>query len=184
MRPAAAGFWAAPGTRLDDPCSGATIAAFFPFLRGAALLLLGAMKLRVLLVIALLFSVAACDSPEKKKPKKDDMPDQSGDMNFTAFIGRLRKAVELHDMPMMVSMMTNNFGYRLEPPGEGEGVFQYWDQTNSWPALQSVLEQKFVPKGNFLVAPPQFASDPQYVGYRAGMTLVNGSWKFAYFVKE
>ena len=33
-----------------------------------------------------------------------------------------------------------------------------------------------------MVAPPQFGSDAQYRGYRAGMALVKGSWKFAYFV--
>ena len=38
-------------------------------------------------------------------------------------------------------------------------------------------------KGNFWVAPPQFA-DPSlnYDGYRIGITRVRGSWKFAYFV--
>ena len=35
-----------------------------------------------------------------------------------------------------------------------------------------------------MVAPPQFATDQQYNGWRAGIRLVNGSWKFAYFVKD
>jgi hypothetical protein len=35
-----------------------------------------------------------------------------------------------------------------------------------------------------MVAPPQFAFDPEYHGYRAGITMVNGSWRFAYFVTD
>jgi hypothetical protein len=47
-----------------------------------------------------------------------------------------------------------------------------------------VLQQKFVPHGGFMVAPPQFVSDPQYNGWRAGIQMVSGSWRFAYFVKD
>jgi hypothetical protein len=49
--------------------------------------------------------------------------------------------------------------------------------------LDGILSERFVKKGNFLVAPQQFA-DPSlnYDGYRAGITRVKGSWKFAYFV--
>lgn len=133
--------------------------------------------------------MAGCNTPDKHKDKKktpehNKMQDQSGDVSFQSFIGRLNKAVAVHDMQTMATMMTTNFGFRLDPPGEGDGVFQYWDQTNAWPDLQAILQQKFVPKGNFMVSPPQFALDPSYNGPRAGMTLVNGSWKFAYFVKE
>ncbi|MGB8356563.1 MAG: hypothetical protein WCD79_21870 [Chthoniobacteraceae bacterium] len=148
------------------------------------------MKLRVLLMAALVFTIAGCDSLKHKEKEKDktparnDMPDQSGDMAFQAFMGRLNRAVSMHDLQTIASMMTTNFGYRLDPPGEGDGVFQYWDQNNIWPDLQKVLNQKFVPKNNFMVAPAQFASDSQYSGYRAGMFLMNGSWKFAYFVKD
>ena len=35
-----------------------------------------------------------------------------------------------------------------------------------------------------MVAPPQFAANDQYIGYRAGITNVGGSWKFAYFVGD
>lgn len=145
------------------------------------------MKIRVLLILALVFTVAGCNTPPKKKPKVppvDQMQDQSSDVAFQAFMGRLNKAVAAHDLQTMASMMTSNFGYRLDPPGEGDGVFQYWDQNNVWPELQAVLTQRFVPKDNFMVAPLSFTIDPQYSGYRAGMTLVNGSWKFAYFVKD
>jgi len=141
-------------------------------------------------MVALAFTITGCDSL-KKKPKeadkttpRNDMPDQSGDMAFQAFLGRLNRAVAAHDLQTIASMMTTNFGYRLDPPGEGDGVFQYWDQNNIWPYLQNVLNQRFVPKNNFMVAPAQFASNPQYNDYRAGMLLMNGSWKFAYFVKD
>ena len=83
---------------------------------------------------------------------------------------------------MLASMMTPDFGYRLDPLGEGPGVFEYWDQNDIWKELSLVLKDPFVPNGQDMVAPPQFASDAQYRGYRAGMALVNGSWKFAYFV--
>ncbi len=50
--------------------------------------------------------------------------------------------------------------------------------------LQLVLGERWVPKGNFMVSPPEFATDPNYHGYRAGIANVNGSWKFAYFVTD
>ena len=31
-------------------------------------------------------------------------------------------------------------------------------------------------------APKEVTFDPDYKGYRAGLQLVNGSWRFAYFV--
>ncbi len=147
------------------------------------------MNFRILLMLALVLAVSACDSPQKKKEKelkakRNDIPDQTGDVGFQSFIGRLNKAVQMHDLQTMSTMMTSNFGYRLEPPGEGDGVFQYWDQNNVWLHLQIILQEKFVPKGNFMVAPEQFANDQQYNGWRAGMVQVNGSWKFAYFVKD
>jgi len=62
-------------------------------------------------------------------------------------------------------------------------VFQYWDEQGLWPELQGILSEKFVQKGAYMVAPPQFADESlNYDGYRAGVRRVNGSWKFAYFV--
>ena len=149
---------------------------------------------RLLLSLVLACSLIACSSPEKKKQEAEaakaklaaeDADEKGSDPNFLAFIGRLRKAVAQHDVNMLAPMMTANFGYRLEPVGEGEGVFQYWDQMNIWPQLQAVLDQRFVPKGSFMVAPPAFSSDPdKFHGYRAGIVSVNGSWKFAYFVTD
>ena len=51
-------------------------------------------------------------------------------------------------------------------------------------SCQQVLAKQFVPKGNFMVAPPEFATDPDFHGYRAGLTSVDGVWKFAYFVTD
>ena len=150
------------------------------------------MILRLLLCVVLVCSLGACTSPEKKKEaaakakaQREDMNDAGGDPDFLAFMGRLRKAVALHDLDTIASMMTTNFGYRLDDPnGEGAGVFQYWDQQNIWPQVEAVLNQHFVPKGNFMVGPPAFALDPNFHGYRAGITSVEGTWKFAYFVTD
>jgi hypothetical protein len=146
------------------------------------------------LVTALLltaFVFTACQTPEQKKEKakKEALKKakaklrESEDVDFQAFVGRLRKAVATRDLATLKSMMTDDFGYKLEPPMAGPGVFQYWEQENLWPELDGILAEKFVKKGNFLVAPPQFA-DPSlnYDGYRAGITRMKGSWKFAYFV--
>ena len=150
------------------------------------------MILRLLLSVVLACSLASCASPQKKKDaeakakaQQTDMEDAGGDPDFLAFVGRLRKAVAMHDVDTIAPMMTANFGYRLDDPnGEGAGVFQYWDQQNIWPQLQTVLNQHFVPKGNFMVGPPAFALDPNFHGYRAGIASVDGAWKFAYFVTD
>jgi hypothetical protein len=146
--------------------------------------------LTALLLTAFVFT--ACQTPEQKKEKarkealkkkaKADLREPQ-DVDFQAFVGRLRKAVTSRDTATLKSMMTDDFGYKLEPPMAGPGVFQYWDQENLWPELDGILSEKFVKKGNFMVAPPQFA-DPSlnYDGYRVGITRVRGSWKFAYFV--
>ena len=148
------------------------------------------MKLRVLLILALAFAVVSCDSLNKKKKEKPKPPksikDVNGDVSFQGFLSRLRKAVAGHDIQMLASMMTPDFGYLMDPvpgdPGSGEGVWRYWDSKNLWPELNLVLQDKFVPFGKFMVAPPQFATDPAYTGYRAGIMNMNGSWKFVYFV--
>ena len=122
------------------------------------------------------------------KPKKiaTTMRDESGDMAFQAFISRLRQAVAAKDTTAIAGMMTPNFGYHINPDKEGDGVFAYWDQNNIWPELQLVVRERFVPFGDsrdgFMVAPAEFASAENFTGYRAGIQLVNGSWKFSYFV--
>ena len=121
------------------------------------------------------------------KPIVNKLKDQSNDMAFQSFISRLRQVVAAHDVDTLAAMMTTDFGYVLEPPQEGAGVFKYWDENNLWPELQMVMKERFVPFGDeahvYMVAPAEFAANATtYTGYRAGIHLVNGSWKFAYFV--
>ena len=148
------------------------------------------MILRLLLCLVLACSLMSCTTAKQKKDaaaaaekaKDEDMEDMGGDPDFLAFVSRLRKAVADHDVDTLSPMMTTNFGYSLNPVQEGNGVFQYWDQINAWPQLLTVLNNHFLPKGNFMVAPPDFATNPNFHGYRAGIVSVDGSWKFAYFV--
>src|SRR5213592_982440 len=125
--------------------------------------------MRILLVVSLAFAfvVGGCQTPEKKKEKlkqaelkkkaKADLREESSDVDFQAFLGRLRKAVAKRDVETLKSMMTDDFGYKLEPPMTGPGVFQYWEQENLWPELDGILSERFVKKGAFMVSPPQFA---------------------------
>lgn len=129
------------------------------------------------------------DAVPKRKPPAPTLRDQNGDTAFLAFVSRLRQAVAAHDAEAVAGMMTADFGYLLEATpedsGEGRGVFAYWDRANVWPELQLVLNEQFAPfGGSYMVAPPEFAAQGEnYHGYRAGLQLVNGGWKFAYFVK-
>jgi len=142
-------------------------------------------KLFVLLTVVCLSGCSLFhhkDKPADKK-KKPDMPDQSKDVSFQSFVGRLRIAVKMRDLATLASMMTPDFGYAINPDREGDGVFQYWDDNDVWKELETVLDEKFVPHENFMVAPAKFVTEPDtYTGYRAGILLLNGSWKFAYFV--
>ena len=142
------------------------------------------MKLRALLIPLLVFALAACQAPYKKKDDADKQPfkDQSGDQAFQAFLGRLRNAVARQDRAMLASMMAPDFGYRWENPPAGETVFSYWEEHNVWPDLANTLRQDFVPHDRYMVAPAAVVNDPNYKGYRAGMRIVGGSWKFGYFV--
>jgi hypothetical protein len=149
------------------------------------------MNFRTVLLLIMAVSLAGCGTlikrveKKKKEAQEETLKDAGGDVAFQAFVGRLRKAVAARDMQALASMMTSNFGYRIEPPGEGEGVFQFWDERGVWPELEMILGEKFVPKGNYMVAPPQFATNPEhYTGYRAGIANVNGAWRFAYFVAD
>jgi len=153
------------------------------------------MKTRIfgclLLLSALVFTACPTTDPKKQSKKAGHTApppgEESADIDFQAFIGRLRRAVKAHDVNTVASMMAPDFGYVLgTTPSQdrsGQGVFQYWDENNLWPELDGILSERFVQKEDFMVAPPQFA-DPtaEYTGYRAGIRRVNGSWKFVYFV--
>lgn len=147
----------------------------------------------LLLVCALLFSGCGIF---KKKPKDNKAAqtkkeakaaEESPDQDLQAFVGRLRKAVQAHDVNTLAEMMTTDFAFVMggtpETDRKGEGVFQYWEENGLWPELEGIVAEKFVKKEDFMVAPPQFANPAvDYNGYRAGLRRVNGSWKFAYFV--
>jgi hypothetical protein len=144
----------------------------------------------VLLVLALAFGGCQTAAQKEKakraaltKKTKANLREESIDVDFQAFVGRLRKAVAAHDIKTLAAMMTPDFGYKLSPEMSGPAVFQYWDENGLWPELEGILSERFVKKDKFMVAPPQFA-DPSvnYDGYRAGIRRENGSWKFAYFV--
>jgi hypothetical protein len=153
---------------------------------------LRAMKIITCVLLLFVLGLGGCKTPAKKgdKERKEALKKktkvelrQDSDVDFQAFVGRLRKAVAAHDVTTLAGMMTPDFGYSLKPEKSGEGVFKYWDDQNLWPELDGILSEKFVKKGDFMVAPPQFADESlNYDGYRAGIRRVNGSWKFAYFV--
>lgn len=142
------------------------------------------MKVHTLLCILVAIALGGCQSPYKKKDDEDKKPmkDQSGDTSFQAFLGRLKIAVSKRDTATLVSMMAGDFGYRWDTPPAGEDVFTYWDQNNVWPELNAILRERFAAKELYMVAPSQAVSDSEYRGYRAGMRVIGGSWKFAYFV--
>ena len=146
----------------------------------------------MLLLVTLALTACPTTNPKQhaKKPaatRETPLNEENADVDFQAFVGRLRKAVKAHDVNMIASMMTPDFAYVLgATPAEdrtGEGVFKYWDDNGLWTELDGIISERFVPKGTYMVAPPQFADETaEYVGYRAGIRRVNGSWRFAYFV--
>lgn len=148
------------------------------------------MRIVISLLLAVAFVFTGCHTQKDKikrdalkKKAKAELREDTKDVDFQAFVGRLRKAAAAHDTNALAGMMTPDFGYRLNPEGSGEGVFRYWDEQNIWPELDGILSENFVKKGDYMVAPPQFSDESlHYDGYRAGIRRVNGSWKFAYFV--
>lgn len=145
------------------------------------------------LFLALAFTACPTTNPKKNSKKPATTSDQSAagnsadTLDFHAFIGRLRKAVAAHDVNAVASMMVPDFAYVLgATPAQdrlGQGVFQYWDENGLWVELGGVLSENFVPNGDFMVVPPEFANpSANYTGYRAGIRRINGSWKFVYFV--
>ena len=151
------------------------------------------MKKLVLLFLFAALGLGGCDLfKSKKKPDKKpgvkerakaDLREENNDVDFQAFVGRLKKAVAAHDVATLAGMMTEDFGYSLNPEKSGDGVFKYWDENNLWPELEGILTERFAKKDDFWVAPPQWA-DPTltYDGYRVGIKRIKGSWKFVYFV--
>ena len=152
------------------------------------------MILRVISSILVLMVCAGCPFSDKKPIKgkgrgpnettKPPVPtkDESGDVAFQAFVGRLRLAVQARDVPALSSVMAQDFGYRWDPAPQGDTPFAYWDSKNLWGELAALMKENWVPHDGFMVVPPQFATSPDFRGYRAGLKMENGSWRFAYFV--
>jgi hypothetical protein len=149
------------------------------------------LRIAAILLVLLALPLGGCKSFGKKKEEKQPamkkdkaaLREENNDVDFQAFVGRLRKAVASRDMNAIAAMMSSDFGYSLNPEKSGPGVFQYWDENNLWPELEGILSERFAKKGEFWVAPPQFADESlNYDGFRVGIRRVNGSWKFVYFV--
>src|SRR6476661_2913655 len=117
--------------------------------------------------------------PDVKKRADATLREENNDVDFQAFVGRLKQAVAARDMNTIAGMMPADFLYAINPERSGDGVFKYWDENNLWPELEGILTEKFAKKGEYWVAPPQWA-DPtlNYDGYRVGIRRVSGSWKF------
>jgi hypothetical protein len=152
------------------------------------------MKKISVLLLACAIGVSGCGMFKSKKDKdkkpaidkraKADLREENSDVDFQAFVGRLKQAVQAHDVNALAGMMSEDFGYSLNPERSGDGVFKYWDENNLWPELEAIITtEKFAKKGEFWVSPPQFANEAlNYDGYRIGIRRVKGSWKFVYFV--
>ena len=145
------------------------------------------MTSRSFVCLALALALSGCATEKEKKKKEDEkknepLQKQAEDPAFLAFLGRLRIAVANKDHPTLTSMMTADFGYRWDTPPVGDNVFTYWDLNESWPILAKLLREKFVAHNGYMVAPAAVATDPAFHGFRVGMRVLNGSWKFAYFV--
>lgn len=149
------------------------------------------MILRSLCVIFTVMVLVGCPKSDKKPNKGKGQPtageqpptkDQNDDVAFQGFVTRLRKAVASRDVPTLSSMMASDFGYRWDDAPEGETPFAYWDEHNLWGAFRSLVKEEWVPHDGFMVVPAQFARDESYSGYRAGLTMISGGWRLAYFV--
>lgn len=144
------------------------------------------MIIRLLVCLLLSGALAGCEAPYKKSDAAEKRPlkDQGGSQSFQAFVGRLRTAIAQKDRVTLGTMMTEDFGYRWDDAPPGETAFDYWDQHNLWVEVSKVLQQKFEAHDLYMVAPREVVTNPKYSGYRAGVRIVRGSWKFAYFVPD
>ncbi len=146
------------------------------------------MIFRFVLCLIVTLGFAGCETPYKKsdKKKEEEKHDQNKDTSFQAFTGRLKLAARNRDLKVLGTMMATNFGFRWDrpetAPTDPSEVFAYWTQQNLWPELNSILLQGFAANDTNMSAPPQVVKDPGYNGYRAGVRIVSGSWKFAYFL--
>lgn len=136
----------------------------------------------------LALGLAGCKTgKEKEEEPVKTIRNQTGDPSFSAFRNILNRAIERRDKKMLAQLMVSDFGYFLQegqPEGVGiPGAFAYWDQHNLWPVLQQTSQLGYLPAGDYMVAPPEFALQGNtFQGFRLGVRRVNGSWRFIYFI--
>lgn len=137
-----------------------------------------------ILALLPLLVLTACHTPYKESDakRKEDKKNVQDDPTFQAFLGRLRIAVQKRDRAMLQQMMTSNFGYRWDDGPPGDSVFTYWDLHNVWPTITTTLTLPFTPnttEGEVYMVAVQDAAEG---GHAAGIKMVSGAWRFAYFV--
>src|SRR5947209_16879727 len=105
------------------------------------------MRVVIISLLAVSFLFSACQTPEQKKEKLKQAAlkkktkanlRESSDVDFQAFVGRLRNAASQRDPATWKSMMPDDFGHKLSPAMSGAGLFQYCDQGNLRPALDAI----------------------------------------------
>ena len=153
------------------------------------------MKIRILQCLVLLTALAftACPTTDPKKNSKKaaktaehPTSEENADVDFQAFVGRLRKAVKAHDVNTIAAMMTPGFAYVLgATPAEdrqGAGVFQYWDENGLWTGARTDPSERFVQRK--VTWSCRRSSGPGGRLHRLSRRhpAENGSWKFVYFV--
>src|SRR5439155_9760478 len=83
---------------------------------------LAGMKKIVFLFLLSTIALGGCNSLDKSKKKKEadvkkrakaELREDSADVDFQAFVGRLKKAVAAHDINTVASMMPADFLYVL-----------------------------------------------------------------------
>jgi hypothetical protein len=138
-----------------------------------------------ILALLPLLIITGCHTPYKESDKKREAEKKNAqdDPAFQSFLGRLRIAAQKRDHAVLQQLMTSSFGYRWDDGPPGDSVFTYWDLQNIWPILSATLQVPFVPNQTspselYMVTSPDHRID----GYVAGIQLVRGSWRFAYFL--
>src|ERR1700686_2751985 len=103
------------------------------------------MKIVASILLLLAIGLSGCQTPSQKEKQKKaalkkktkvERREESSDVDFQAFLGRLRKEAAAHDVNPLAGMMTADFGSSLNPEKSGEVVFKFWDEQNLWPELE------------------------------------------------
>jgi hypothetical protein len=139
---------------------------------------------RLILALVPVVLFAGCQTlQEKKKKEAEKKKTAQDDPAFQSFLGRLRIAVQKKDYAMIQQMMAPDFHYRWDEPQPGDSVFTYWSMHSTWSTLSYALQRSFIPYAaeggdTYMVA----TEDRPEGRYAAGIKMVGGSWRFAYFL--